>query len=176
MRGTLSRISDRLLTGSDMARGWQAAIKLKLVASPATSTHYQRIFYGSAVLSSTQGSSGELLTTRVPPFCPLVHAFTVHVLAGSQYEERSLRRIDVLLSAAAAGACVTTKSRCISGYADIYRVGRRAFMRYGCVAALMVMLSARMKCLPVICAHRAAVLGARRLLEAAQMSSIRDAQ
>ena len=28
-------------------------------------------------------------------------------------------------------------------YADIYRVGRRAFMCYGCVAALMVMLSAR---------------------------------
>ena len=47
----------------------------------------QRIFYGSAVLSSTQGSSGELLTTRVPPFCPLVHAFTVHVLAGLQYEQ-----------------------------------------------------------------------------------------
>ena len=58
-------------------------------------------------------------------------------------------------------------------YADIYRVGRRAFMCYGCVAALMVMLSARMKCLPVICAHRAAVLGARRSPEAAQMSSIR---
>ena len=81
---------------------------------------------------------------------------------------------------AAVGCCCRSlrddKSRCISGYADIYRVGRRAFMCYGCVAALMVMLSARMKCLPVMCAHRAAVLGARRLPEAAQMSSIRDAQ
>ena len=69
----------------------------------------QRIFYGGAVLSSTQGSSVELLATSVPLFCPLVHALTVHVLAGLQYEQRSHRRINVLLSAAADGACVTTR-------------------------------------------------------------------